>query len=190
MYKNKNTAFSSTEIIISLSIFFMISSILFNIISPSMKIFKYIHNDYKREKEIMSFREIIHSNFNWNESAEIRLLEINESIDSLDFNQIFLNESKNKGNLLIIKYNFLEKLEISYKLSIQYKYFCLYEDSLRIGYFEEEDSYIYLGDILQHYPMITNFEGHFTLNDNILKISYEDKKRKKKYEEIIYYKQK
>ena len=74
MYTNKNKAFSFVEIIVAISITLIISFISLSYFLTINKSFVNLMNLHKREKEIITCRELIDSYINWNETKDFKIL--------------------------------------------------------------------------------------------------------------------
>ncbi len=107
MYTYKNKAFSFLETIVSISIVIFFSSISFSLVKSMSTTFFLLNNDYKKEKNIITIKNLLHGHIFWIKNPELRLINIKNSNNSLTFREIFSKKSENNGNTLIIKYNFL-----------------------------------------------------------------------------------
>ncbi|MDO4690585.1 MAG: type II secretion system protein [Fusobacterium sp.] len=183
MYIHKNKALSFLEAIISISILMIVSSILLSLIKPISKTF-YIFNDiHKIEKNIFSFRQLINNHLLWNKNPEIRVLNFNSTVNLPSFSKIFSNPSEEKGNILIIKYNFYNKLEK--KIEIKYRCFSFLNNCANISYFDAYDIFI-LSGIFSSSTLVENCNGEFILKNKNLKVIIKDLKTRKIYEKILF----
>ena len=79
MYINKNKALSFIEITIAVTILLIVSFASLITFYSMNKSFLVMSNTYKREKELITFRDLITSHIKWNESLEIRVTNISKS---------------------------------------------------------------------------------------------------------------
>ena len=79
MYINKNKALSFIEIIVTVTILLAVSFASLITFYSMNKSFLVMNSTYKREKEIITFRDLVTSHIKWNESAEIRVTSISKS---------------------------------------------------------------------------------------------------------------
>lgn len=68
-----------------------------------------MNSTYKREKEIMTFRDLVTSHIKWNKSLEIRLTNISKSNPINSLGDLFLKPSEKEGNLLVLKIKIMMK---------------------------------------------------------------------------------
>ena len=179
---NKNKAFSLVEIIIAISLTLIVGSICLITFYSMNKSFLVMSNTYKREKEFITFRDLITSHIKWNESLEIRVTNISKSNPISSLGNLFLKESDKEGNLLVLKiqaYNETEKTTSKY-----YRCFLFSEDKVSISYFDEGD----VVNLFNGTVILENCSGKFNFDNDILKFYLKDKE--KEYEEILYYDQK
>ena len=182
---NKNKAFSLVEIIIAISLTLIVGSICLITFYSMNKSFLVMSNTYKREKEIMTFRDLVTSHIKWNESLEIRVTNISKSNPINSLGDLFLKPGEKEGNLLVLKiknYNETEK-----KVEKYYRCFLFYEEKASLSYFDDSNIHS-LVNIFNGTVILENCTGKFLVDNNILKVYLKDKD--KEYEEILYYEQK
>jgi len=178
MYINKNKALSFIEIIVAVTILLAVSFASLITFYSMNKSFLVMNSTYKREKEIMTFRD-------WNESLEIRVTNISKSNPINSLGDLFLKPGEKEGNLLVLKiknYNETEK-----KVEKYYRCFLFYEDKVSLSYFDDSNIHS-LVNIFTGTVILENCTGKFLVDNNILKVYLKDKD--KEYEEILYYEQK
>ncbi|WP_022820122.1 hypothetical protein [Fusobacterium russii] len=183
MYIIKNKALSFLEGLIAITILIIISSTAFTLIKPISKTFYIINNIQKREQDILSFRQLIVNHLLWNKSSEIRILNVNSSINLPSFSKIFSMPSEEKGNLLIIKFHFYNKLEK--KLEIKYRCFSFLNNNANISYFDAYDIFA-LSGILPSSIIAEKYSGEFSLKYKNLKIFIKDLKTGRTYEKNLF----
>ena len=147
--------------------------------------FLVMNSTYKREKEIMTFRDLVASHIKWNESTEIRVAYTSKANPIKSLGNLFLKSSEKEGNLLVLKiknYDINEK-----KVEKYYRCFLFYEDKASLSYFDDSNIHS-LVNIFNGTVILENCTGKFMIENNILKAYLKDKD--KEYEEILYYKQK
>ena len=147
--------------------------------------FLVMNSTYKREKEIMTFRDLVASHIKWNESTEIRVAYTSKANPIKSLGNLFLKSSEKEGNLLVLKiknYNETEK-----KVEKYYRCFLFYEEKASLSYFDDSNIHS-LVNIFTGTVILENCTGKFLVDNNILKIYLKDKD--KEYEEILYYEQK
>ena len=174
MYINKNKALSFIEITIAVTILLAVSFVSLITFYSMNKSFLVMNSIYKREKEIMTFRDLVTSHIKWNESAEIRITNISKS-----------NPINSLGNLLVLKIKNYDEMEK--KVEKYYRCFLFYEDKASLSYFDDSNIHS-LVNIFNGTVILENCTGKFMIENNILKAYLKDKD--KEYEEILYYKQK
>lgn len=182
MYTKKNKAISFVEIIICIGLTLILGTISFSAFSVMNKTYRTVLRLYKREKEIITFKELINSYIKWNESIEIRIVEISPKDEIKSLEKIFKNKSSEKGNLLLIKVNTFNGED---KFATYYRCFLFFENKLRMAYYSEED----INKIVKIFGetvVLEDCSGEFSIIDKNLKYVLEDKKEGKQYEEIIF----
>ena len=185
MYIDKNKGLSFVEIIIAVTILLIVSFVSLITFYSMNKSFSVMNNTYKREKEIMTFRDLVASHIKWNESTEIRVAYTSKANPIKSLGDLFLKPSEKEGNLLVLKiknYNEIEK-----KVEKYYRCFLFYEDKASLSYFDDSNIHS-LVNIFNGTVILENCTGKFMIENNILKVYLKDKD--KEYEEILYYKQK
>ena len=182
---NKNKAFSLVEIIIAISLTLIVGSICLITFYSMNKSFLVMNSTYKREKEIMTFRDLVTSHIKWNESAEIRITNISKSNPINSLGNLFLEPSEKEGNLLVLKIKNYDEMEK--KVEKYYRCFLFYEDKASLSYFDDSNIHS-LVNIFNGTVILENCIGKFIVENNILKVYLKDKD--KEYEEILYYEQK
>ena len=185
MYINKNKALSFIEIIVAVTILLAVSFASLITFYSMNKSFLVMNRNYKREKEIMTFRDLVTSHIKWNESLEIRVANISKSNPINSLGDLFLKPSEKEGNLLVLKiknYNETEK-----KVEKYYRCFLFYEDKVSLSYFDDSNIHSLI-NIFTGTVILENCTGKFLVDNNILKVYLKDKD--KEYEEILYYEQK
>lgn len=183
MYIIKNKALTFLEVLISITILLIISSTTFTLIKPISKTFYIINNIQKREENIFSFRQLIVNHLLWNKSPEIRILNINSSMSLPSFSKIFSKSSEEKGNLLIIRFHFYNKLEK--KLEIKYRCFSFLDNNANVSYFDAHDI-LALSGILKSSTIAEKCNGEFSLKYKNLKIFIKDLKTGRAYEKNLF----
>ena len=78
MYIDKNKGLSFVEIIIAVTILLIVSFVSLITFYSMNKSFSVMNSAYKREKEIMTFRDLVASHIKWNESTEKSLVKKKE----------------------------------------------------------------------------------------------------------------
>ena len=174
MYINKNKALSFIEIIVAVTILLAVSFASLITFYSMNKSFLVMNNTYKREKEIMTFRDLVTSHIKWNESLEIRVTNISKS-----------NPINSLGNLLVLKIKNYDEMEK--KVEKYYRCFLFYEDKVSLSYFDDSNIHSLI-NIFTGTVILENCTGKFLVDNNILKVYLKDKD--KEYEEILYYEQK
>lgn len=182
MYTNKNKAFSFVEIIVAISIALIISFISLSYFLTINKSFVNLMNLHKREKEIITCRELIDSYINWNETKDFKILN---NISRTNKPKISIsNFSKNseaEGNFLAIRIrSFSENKFYNY-----YRCFLFEKNKLRMGYFNDSNLYK-LHRIFDETIILEDCRGKFIFVNNNLKLEIQDLKRGKIYEEILF----
>ena len=94
MYINKNKALSFIEITIAVTILLAVSFVSLITFYSMNKSFLVMNSTYKREKEIMTFRDLVTSHIKWNESLEIRINNISKSKAINSLGNLFLERSE------------------------------------------------------------------------------------------------
>ena len=167
MYINKNKALSFIEIIVAVTILLAVSFASLITFYSMNKSFLVMNSTYKREKEIMTFRDLVTSHIKWNESLEIRVTNISKSNPINSLGDLFLKPGEKEGNLLVLRIKNYDEISLSYF----------------------DDSNIHsLINIFTGTVILENCTGKFLVDNNILKVYLKDKD--KEYEEILYYEQK
>ena len=111
MYINKNKALSFIEITIAATILLAVSFVSLITFYSMNKSFLVMNSTYKREKEIITFRDLVTSHIKWNESAEIRITNISKSNPINSLGNLFLEPSEKEGNLLVLKIKNYDEIE-------------------------------------------------------------------------------
>ena len=173
------------EIIIAVTILLAVSFASLITFYSMNKSFLVMNSTYKREKEIITFRDLVTSHIKWNESAEIRVTSISKSNPINSLGNLFLKPSEKEGNLLVLKIKNYD--EIEKKVEKYYRCFLFYEDKASLSYFDDSNIHS-LVNIFNGTVILENCTGKFMIENNILKVYLKDKD--KEYEEILYYKQK
>ena len=187
MYINKNKALSFIEITIAVTILLIVSFTSLITFYSMNKSFLVMNNTYKREKELIIFRDLITSHIKWNESLEIRLASISKSNPINSLGNLFLNPTEKEGNLLVLRiknYNEVEK-----KVEKHYKCFLFYEDKASLSYFDDSNLYS-LVNIFNGTEILENCTGKFIIEGNTLRVYLKERQKGKEYEEVLYYEQK
>lgn len=179
MYTYKNKAFSFLETIVSISIVIFFSSISFSLVKSMSTTFFLLNNDYKKEKNIIAIKNLLHGHIFWIKNPELRLINIKNSNNSLIFREIFSKKSENNGNTLIIKYNFFDSLEN--KIYTVYRCFSFYEKNFSIFYFNQYD-FFKLNEGRDSAIIAKNYQGSFYLENNYLKLIIKDLENDENYE--------
>ena len=185
MYIDKNKGLSFVEIIIAVTILLIVSFVSLITFYSMNKSFSVMNNTYKREKEIMTFRDLVASHIKWNESTEIRVAYTSKANPIKSLGDLFLKSGEKEGNLLVLKiknYNETEK-----KVEKYYRCFLFYEEKASLSYFDDSNIHS-LVNIFTGTVILENCTGKFLVDNNILKVYLKDKD--KEYEEILYYEQK
>ncbi|WP_335994559.1 type II secretion system protein [Fusobacterium polymorphum] len=185
MYINKNKALSFIEIIVAVTILLAVSFASLITFYSMNKSFLVMNSTYKREKEIMTFRDLVTSHIKWNESLEIRVTNISKSNPINSLGDLFLKPSEKEGNLLVLKIKNYDETEK--KVEKYYRCFLFYEDKVSLSYFDDSNIHS-LVNIFTGTVILENCTGKFLVDNNILKVYLKDKD--KEYEEILYYEQK
>lgn len=184
MYIKKNKAHSFLEIIMSLAVFLFISTAMTFTFFSLNKSLKFMYSLHQEEKKLISFKDLIISHLKWNTSREIRILNIKNENNFPSFFSIFQNSGDREGNLLIVKFKKYKKLER--EIEISYRCFLSIEKKLKIAYVDYSNSSV-LGGIIKFETISENHTAKFYKDENTLKIVIEDNKKRKLYEEILYY---
>ena len=188
MYINKNKALSFIEIIVAVTILLAVSFASLIIFYSMNKSFLVMNNTYKREKEIMTFRDLVTSYIKWNESLEIRVTNISKSNPINSLGDLFLKPSEKEGNLLVLKiknYNETEK-----KVEKYYRCFLFYDNEVSLSsYFDTSGAYSPV-NLFNGTVILEKCTGKFIIENNTLRVYLKDEQKGKEYEEILYYKQK
>ena len=186
MYINKNKALSFIEITIAVTILLAISFASLITFYSMNKSFLVMNNTYKREKELITFRDLITSHIKWNESLEIRVTNISKSNPISSLGNLFLKPSEKEGNLLVLRiknYNEAEK-----KVEKHYRCFLFYENKASFSYFDDSNIHS-LVNIFNGTVILENCMGKFVTERDILRVYLKDGQKGKEYEEILYYEQ-
>ena len=187
MYINKNKALSFIEIIVAVTILLIVSFASLITFYSMNKSFLVMNSTYKREKEIMTFRDLVTSHINWNESLEIRVTNISKSNPISSLGNLFLKPTEKEGNLLVLRiknYNEAEK-----KVEKHYRCFLFYENKASFSYFNDSNIHS-LVNIFNGTEILENCTGKFIIEGNTLRVYLKDGQKGKEYEEILYYEQK
>lgn len=187
MYINKNKGLSFIEIIVAVTILLAISFASLITFYSMNKSFLVMNNTYKREKELITFRDLLTSHIKWNESVEIRVTNISKSNPINSLGNLFLKTGEKEGNLLVLKikyYNINEK-----KIEKYYRCFLFYENKASLSYFDNSNIHSFI-NIFNGTVILENCSGKFIINNNILRVYLKDEQKGKEYEEILYYEQK
>lgn len=187
MYINKNKALSFIEIIITVTILLAVSFASLITFYSMNKSFLLMNSTYKREKEIMTFRDLVTSHIKWNESLEIRVANISKSSPVNSLGDLFLKPDEKEGNLLVLKIKNYD--EIEKKVEKYYRCFLFYEDKVSLSYFDDSNIHSLI-NIFSGTVILENCSGKFIVGDNILRVYLKDEQKGKEYEEILYYEQK
>ena len=187
MYINKNKALSFIEITIAATILLIVSFASLITFYSMNKSFLVMNNTYKREKEFITFRDLITSHMKWNESLEIRVTNISKSNPISSLGNLFLKPSEKEGNLLVLKIKNYD--EVEKKVEKHYRCFLFYEDKASLSYFDESNLYS-LVNIFNGTEILENCTGKFIIEGNTLRIYLKEGQKGKEYEEILYYEQK
>ena len=185
MYINKNKGLSFVEIIIAVTILLIVSFVSLITFYSMNKSFSVMNNTYKREKEIMTFRDLVASHIKWNESTEIRVAYTSKANPIKSLGDLFLKSGEKEGNLLVLKIKSYDETEK--KVEKYYRCFLFYEDKVSLSYFDDSNIHS-LVNIFTGTVIFENCTGKFLVDNNILKVYLKDKD--KEYEEILYYEQK
>ena len=185
MYINKNKALSFIEIIVAVTILLAISFTSLITFYSMNKSFLVMNSTYKREKEIMTFRDLVTSHIKWNESLEIRVTNISKSTPINSLGNLFLKLGEKEGNLLVLKIKNYDETEK--KVKKYYRCFLFYEDKASLSYFDDSNIHSLI-NIFTGTVILESCTGKFLVDNNILKVYLKDKD--KEYEEILYYEQK
>ena len=187
MYINKNKALSFIEITIAVIILLIVSFaslITFYSMNKSLLV---MNNTYKREKEFITFRDLITSHIKWNESLEIRVTNISKSNSISSLGNLFLKPSEKEGNLLVLKIKNYD--EVEKKVEKNYRCFLFYENKVSLSYFDESSLYS-LVNVFNGTEILENCTGKFIIEGNTLRIYLKEGPNGKEYEEVLYYEQK
>lgn len=187
MYINKNKGISFIEIIATVTILLVLSFVSLLIFYSINKSFLIMNSSYKREKEFITFRDLLTSYIKWNESLEIRVANISKSNSINSLENLFLKESEKEGNLLILRiknYDINEK-----KVRKYYRCFLFYDDKVSLSYFDNSNIHS-LRNIFSGTLILTKCSGKFIIQNSILRIYFKDKQKEEVYEKIFYYEQK
>ena len=185
MYIDKNKGLSFVEIIIAVTILLIVSFVSLITFYSMNKSFSVMNNTYKREKEIMTFRDLVASHIKWNESTEIRVAYTSKANPIKSLGDLFLKSGEKEGNLLVVKVKNYD--EIEKKVEKYYRCFLFYEDKVSLSYFDDSNIHSLI-NIFTGTVILENCTGKFLVDNNILKVYLKDKD--KEYEEILYYEQK
>ena len=185
MYIDKNKGLSFVEIIIAVTILLIVSFVSLITFYSMNKSFSVMNSAYKREKEIMTFRDLVASHIKWNESTEIRVAYTSKANPIKSLGDLFLKPGEKEGNLLVLRIKNYD--EIEKKVEKYYRCFLFYEDKVSLSYFDDSNIHS-LVNIFTGTVILENCTGKFLVDNNILKVYLKDKD--KEYEEILYYEQK
>ena len=187
MYINKNKALSFIEIIVAVTILLIVSFASLITFYSMNKSFLVMNNTYKREKEIMTFRDLVASHIKWNESTEIRVAYTSKANPIKSLGDLFLKPSEKEGNLLVLRiknYNEAEK-----KVEKHYRCFLFYENKASFSYFDDSNIHS-LVNIFNGTVILENCTGKFVTERDTLRVYLKDGQKGKEYEEVLYYEQK
>ena len=188
MYINKNKALSFIEIIVAVTILLAVSFASLITFYSINKSFLVMNNTYKREKEIMTFRDLVTSYIKWNESLEIRVTNISKSNPINSLGDLFLKPSEKEGNLLVIKVKNYD--EIEKKVEKYYRCFLFYDNEVSLSsYFDTSGAYSPV-NLFNGTVILEKCTGKFIIENNTLRVYLKDEQKGKEYEEILYYEQK
>ena len=187
MYINKNKALSFIEIIISVTILLAVSFASLITFYSMNKSFSVMNSTYKREKEIMTFRDLVTSHIKWNESTEIRAAYTSKANPIKSLGDLFLKSGEKEGNLLVVKVKNYD--EIEKKVEKYYRCFLFYEDKASLSYFDDSNIHS-LVNIFNGTVILEKCTGKFIIENNTLRVYLKDEQKGKEYEEILYYEQK
>lgn len=176
MYINRNKANSFIEIIVSLTLALIISTLLLSAIFPIVKSFNIINSVHKKEKSLVIFKNLLTSHLYWSKSKEIRIVNAKYNTNFPKFSDIFEKESEKSGNVLLIKFCGFEKE--NQRFYINYRCFTFFDGEAGTTYCEYADVTTFNG-ILRPTKIIEGCEGKFYLEGNNLRIVIKDKKSKK-----------
>ena len=183
MYKNKNKALSFVEFIIIIVITLFINFFVFTTFYSLNKGYIFLLKDYKREREIDEFKDLVKSHLS-KDMKEIRVISLKEYKRIKSVDDIFKNTNiTNTGNLLIIKFSSYDKS--NNRENTFYRFFFFNDTSAKISYSEDYKSYeVY--KISRGTTIINNCNGSFYYNGKILKMLIKDLIKGKNYETIEY----
>ena len=147
-----------------------------------------MNSAYKREKEIITFRDLVTSHIKWNESAEIRVTSISKSNPINSLGNLFLKPSEKEGNLLVLKIKNYD--EIEKKVEKYYRCFLFYDNEVSLSsYFDTSGTYFPV-NLFNGTVILEKCSGKFIIENNTLRVYLKDEQKGKEYEEILYYEQK
>ena len=183
MYIDKNKALSFIEIIVAVTILLAVSfASLITFYSMNK------NSTYKREKEIMTFRDLVTSHIKWNESTEIRVAYTSKANPIKSLGNLFLKSSEKEGNLLVIKVKNYD--EIEKKVEKYYRCFLFYDNEVSLSsYFDTSGTYSPV-NLFNGTVILEKCSGKFIIENNTLRVYLKDEQKGKEYEEILYYEQK
>ena len=187
MYIDKNKGLSFVEIIIAVTILLIVSFVSLITFYSMNKSFSVMNSAYKREKEIMTFRDLVASHIKWNESTEIRVAYTSKANPIKSLGDLFLKSGEKEGNLLVIKVKNYD--EIEKKVEKYYRCFLFYEDKASLSYFDDSNIHS-LVNIFNGTVILEKCTGKFIIENNTLRAYLKDEQKGKEYEEILYYEQK
>ena len=187
MYIDKNKGLSFVEIIIAVTILLIVSFVSLITFYSMNKSFSVMNSAYKREKEIMTFRDLVASHIKWNESTEIRVAYTSKANPIKSLGDLFLKSGEKEGNLLVVKVKNYD--EIEKKVEKYYRCFLFYEDKASLSYFDDSNIHS-LVNIFNGTVILEKCTGKFIIENNTLRVYLKDEQKGKEYEEILYYEQK
>ena len=188
MYINKNKALSFIEIIVTVTILLAVSFASLITFYSMNKSFLVMNSIYKREKEIMTFRDLVVSHIKWNESLEIRVTNISKSNPINSLGDLFLKPGEKEGNLLVLKIKNYDETEE--KVEKYYRCFLFYDNEVSLSsYFDTSGAYSPV-NLFNGTVILEKCTGKFIIENNTLRVYLKDEQKGKEYEEILYYEQK
>ena len=188
MYINKNKALSFIEIIVAVTILLAVSFASLITFYSMNKSFLVMNNTYKREKEIMTFRDLVASHIKWNESTEIRVAYTSKANPIKSLGDLFLKSGEKEGNLLVVKVKNYD--EIEKKVEKYYRCFLFYDNEVSLSsYFDTSGTYSPV-NLFNGTVILEKCTGKFIIENNTLRAYLKDEQKGKEYEEILYYEQK
>ena len=188
MYIDKNKALSFIEIIVAVTILLAVSFASLITFYSMNKSFSVMNSTYKREKEIMTFRDLVTSHIKWNESTEIRVAYTSKANPIKSLGDLFLKSGEKEGNLLVVKVKNYD--EIEKKVEKYYRCFLFYDNEASLSsYFDTSGTYSPV-NLFNGTVILEKCTGKFIIENNTLRVYLKDEQKGKEYEEILYYEQK